>query len=293
MKGKILKGIGGFYYVWTEEGGIYECRAKGVFRNKKVKPLVGDDVEIDITDEQEKKGNVKKICERTNDLIRPAVANIDQALVFFAAATPEPNLGLLDRFLLYMTYKEIPTIIAFNKCDLVDAAEIERLRSIYTPAGYPVYFVSVRENEGIESLKEILRGKTTALAGPSGVGKSSLLNTLVPEAQMETGTVSEKIQRGKHTTRHSELFCIESGTFLFDTPGFSTLYVNELMDDETLKLYFPEFEEPSMICRFEDCNHVNEPDCGVKAAVDEGKISPVRYASYLQLYEELKGQRKY
>lgn len=293
MKGKILKGIGGFYYVWTEEGGIYECRAKGAFRNKKVKPLVGDNVEIDITDEQEKKGNVKKICERTNDLIRPAVANIDQALVFFAAATPEPNLGLLDRFLLYMTYKEIPTIIAFNKCDLVDETEIERLKSIYTPAGYPVCFVSVRENKGIDALKAMLYGKTTALAGPSGVGKSSLLNTLVPEAQMETGTVSEKIQRGKHTTRHSELFCIEAGTFLFDTPGFSTLYVNELMDDETLKLYFPEFEEPEQTCRFEDCNHVNEPDCGVKEAVDAGKISPVRYASYLQLYEELKGQRKY
>ena len=214
MQGKIIKGIGGFYYIHAEHQGIYECKAKGVFRNRKIKPLVGDNVEIDVIDEAEKKGNIRDILPRKNELIRPAVANIDQALVFFAAAQPEPNLGLLDRFLLQMEYRNIPTVIGFNKCDLTETDRIRELEEAYGRSGYPLIFVSVREEQGLENLKAMLAGKTTALAGPSGAGKSSLMNWLLPEAEMETGAVSEKIKRGRHTTRHSELFHLGEGTYL-------------------------------------------------------------------------------
>ena len=292
MQGKIIKGIGGFYYIHVEHYGVYECKAKGVFRNRKIKPLVGDNVEIDIIDEADKKGNIREILPRNSELIRPAVANIDQALVFFAAAQPEPNLGLLDRFLLQMEFKGIPTIIGFNKCDLADVSKIEELRDIYKACGYPLLFVSVKEGKNLEELKSLLYGKTTALAGPSGVGKSSLMNWLLPEAEMETGAGSEKIKRGRHTTRHSELFHLGEGTYLFDTPGFSSLYLNDFTD-ETLKNYFPEFTEYEDECRFVGCNHVNEPDCGVKQALELGKISPVRYEHYVQMYQELKEQRRY
>lgn len=292
MQGKIIKGIGGFYYIHVEHQGIYECKAKGVFRNRKVKPLVGDNVEIDVISETDKKGNIRSILPRKNELIRPAVANIDQALVFFAAAQPEPNLGLLDRFLLQMEYKHIPAIIGFNKCDLTDTSKIETLESIYRGCGYPMVFVSVKEARDLEKIHVLLAGKTTALAGPSGVGKSSLMNWLLPEAEMETGTVSEKIKRGRHTTRHSELFYLGEETYLFDTPGFSSLYLNDFTD-ETLKLYFPEFLPYEAECRFAGCNHLNEPDCGVKRALSEGKISQVRYDSYVQMYQELKEQRRY
>lgn len=292
MQGKIIKGIGGFYYIHIEHQGIYECKAKGIFRNRKVKPLVGDNVEIDILDETDKKGNIRDILPRKNELIRPAVANIDQALVFFAAAQPEPNLGLLDRFLIQMTYKHIPTIIGFNKRDLIDRSRREELENIYRACGYPMLFVSVKESLEMNELKTLLNGKTTVLAGPSGVGKSSLMNWLLPEAEMETGAVSEKIKRGRHTTRHSELFYLGEETYLFDTPGFSSLYLNDFTD-ETLKLYFPEFLSYEEECRFAGCNHLNEPDCGVKRALKEGKISRARYESYTQMYQELKEQRRY
>ena len=292
MQGKIIKGIGGFYYIHIEHQGIYECKAKGIFRNRKVKPLVGDNVDIDILDETDKKGNIRDILPRKNELIRPAVANIDQALVFFAAAQPEPNLGLLDRFLIQMTYKHIPTIIGFNKCDLIDRPRREELENIYRACGYPMLFVSVKESLEMNELKTLLNGKTTVLAGPSGVGKSSLMNWLLPEAGMETGAVSEKIKRGRHTTRHSELIYLDEETYLFDTPGFSSLYLNDFTD-ETLKLYFPEFLSYEEECRFAGCNHLNEPDCGVKRALKEGKISRGRYESYTQMYQELKEQRRY
>ena len=292
MQGKIIKGIGGFYYIHAEHQGIYECKAKGVFRNRKIKPLVGDNVEIDVIDEAEKKGNIRDILPRKNELIRPAVANIDQALVFFAAAQPEPNLGLLDRFLLQMEYRNIPTVIGFNKCDLTETDRIRELEEAYGRSGYPLIFVSVREEQGLENLKAMLAGKTTALAGPSGAGKSSLMNWLLPEAEMETGAVSEKINRGRHTTRHSELFHLGEGTYLFDTPGFSSLYLADFTD-ETLKLYFREFSDFEDECRFTGCNHINEPDCGIKKALEDGKISRVRYEHYVQMYQELKEHRRY
>ena len=208
MKGKIVKGISGFYYVHVAETGIYECKAKGIFRNQKIKPLVGDDVEIVVLDEEKKIGNVEKILPRTRELIRPAVANIDMALVIFAAAKPDPNFNLLDRFLCMMEYQKVPVTICFNKCDLVTEEQREVLRKIYKLAGYELLFTSAKTQENVEKLKSVLQGKMTAVAGPSGVGKSSLINDLQDAVQMQTGGISDKIERGKHTTRHSQIIPI-------------------------------------------------------------------------------------
>ena len=221
MQGKIVKGIAGFYYVHVVESGIYECKAKGAFRKEKLKPLVGDNVEIDILDEEKKLGNITKILERKNELIRPAVANIDQALVVFAVTKPKPHFNLLDRFLVMMECKEIPVVLVFNKKDIAEEQEIRELQEVYSHLGYTVIFTSAKEEENVELVKEVLEGKTTAVAGPSGVGKSSLINLLQNGIEMETGSISEKIERGKHTTRHSELIPINENSYIMDTPGFS------------------------------------------------------------------------
>lgn len=292
MIGKIVKGIAGFYYVHVVESGLYECKAKGIFRKEKMKPLVGDIVEIDILDETEKKGNITEIIERKNELIRPAVANIDQALVVFAVTKPKPHFNLLDRFLIMMESKDIPVVLCFNKKDIATEPEIQELKDIYEKCGYQIVFTSALEEENTEELKDLLHGKTTAIAGPSGVGKSSLINIFQPNANMETGSISEKIERGKHTTRHSELIWIEDNTYIMDTPGFSSLYTNEF-EKEELKYYFTEFSEYEGQCRFLGCDHIHEPGCAVKQALDEGKIHPVRYTNYLEMYNELKEKRRY
>ncbi|MDF2886027.1 MAG: ribosome small subunit-dependent GTPase [Lacrimispora sp.] len=292
MTGKILKGIAGFYYVHSKDGNLYECKAKGIFRNRNVKPLVGDDVEISVQDETERKGNIEVILPRKNALVRPAVANVDQALVVFSITHPEPNLNLLDRFLVMMESQDVPVIICFNKIDLTQEEEMGNLRRMYEAAGYAVYFTSIYENKGIGCVRDILAGKTTVLAGPSGVGKSSLTNLLYPEAEMETARISEKIQRGKHTTRHSELFGIGNQTYMMDTPGFSSMYL-ENMECGQLKEYFPEFQPYESDCRFLGCVHIGERVCGIKNAVTEGNISQSRYDNYRLLYEELKEKRRY
>lgn len=292
MQGKIIKGIAGFYYVHVEGTGIFECKAKGIFRKEKIKPLVGDDVEIDVIDSEERTGNINRIYDRKNELIRPAVANVDQALVIFAAARPKPNFNLLDRFLISMEQQQIETIICFNKEDLAQAEEIANLKSIYENCGYQMIFASAKEELGLEEIGKALEHKTTTVAGPSGVGKSSLVNLLQPAAEMETGAISEKIARGRHTTRHSQLIYIKEQTYIVDTPGFSSMYLTG-MEEQELKLYFREFQEYESACRFLGCSHIHEPDCGVKRALAEGKISPVRYENYILLYEELKNNRKY
>lgn len=292
MQGKIIKGIAGFYYVNVVESGVYECKAKGVFRKEKIKPLVGDNVRIEILDEENKTGNIVEIFPRKNELIRPAVANIDQALVVFAVTKPTPHFNLLDRFLVMMERKEIPVVLCFNKKDIATSPEIAELEAIYEKCGYPIVFTSALEQENIEGIRRLLLKKTTAIAGPSGVGKSSLINLLQNQVQMETGTISRKIERGKHTTRHSELIAVDADSYIMDTPGFSSLYVNDF-EKEELKYYFREFASYEGQCRFQGCDHVHEPGCAVKEALEEGKIHPVRYKNYLEMYTELKEKKRY
>ena len=292
MQGKIIKGIAGFYYVHVVEFGIYECKAKGAFRKEKVKLLVGDNVEIDVLDEEKKLGNVVGLLPRENELIRPAVANIEQALVVFAITKPKPHFNLLDRFLVMMESKKIPIILCFNKKDIAEEKEIRELEEIYESCGYRIIFTSAKEEENIKLVKEVLQGKTTAVAGPSGVGKSSLINLFQSAIQMETGSISEKIERGKHTTRHSELIPIDEESYIMDTPGFSSLYVNAF-EKEELKYYFPEFEQYEGLCKFNGCDHIHEPNCAVKQAVEEGKIHRVRYENYMEMYKELQEKRRY
>ena len=292
MTGKIIKGIAGFYYVHTEEKGIYECKARGIFRNQQIKPLVGDNVLITILDEQEKEGNITEILPRRNELLRPAVANIDQALVFFAIVKPEPDFRLLDRFLIRMEQQKLTSIICFNKQDIASKEDKEALCKAYETSGYQVLFVSAQRKEGLEELRRLLTGRTTALAGPSGVGKSTMINALAPEAGMETGSISRKIERGRHTTRHSEIIALGENTYLMDTPGFTSLRISEI-EKEELSGYYPEFERHEPYCRFGGCAHINEPGCGVKAAVEQGQISQVRYENYKALYQELKDIRRY
>ena len=291
MQGKIIKGIAGFYYVDVAESGIYECKAKGIFRKEKKKPLVGDNVEIEVLDEKEKIGNLIQILPRKNELIRPAAANVDQALVIFAVRQPDPNYQLLDRFLIAMEQQEIPSIICFNKKDLAEQKELDQMYQIYSSCGYQVLLTSAEQEKGISRIRKILEGKTTVVAGPSGVGKSSLTNLLQEEVSMETGEISKKLKRGRHTTRHAQLLTVGEHTYLMDTPGFSSLFV-EGMEKEELRFHYPEFAEYEGACRFQGCVHVHEPDCAVKQAVEEGKIHSQRYQNYVSFYEELKEQEK-
>lgn len=292
MTGKIIKGIAGFYYVHVEGMGTYECRAKGVFRNEKIKPLVGDNVKIEVLDEKDMEGNILEILPRRSALVRPAVVNVDQAMIIFAIVKPNPNFNLLDRFLIRMERQHLPTIICFNKQDIASDEEKETLRRSYETCGYRVLFVSALENEGLEQIRELLEGKTTTVAGPSGVGKSSLINRLSPVANMETGEISAKIERGRHTTRHSEIIALGNETYIVDTPGFTSLDISEITKEE-LALYYPEFVQYEPYCKFSGCAHISEPSCGIKDAVAEGKISSVRYENYKVLYRELKEVRRY
>ena len=296
MQGRIVKGIAGFYYVEVKGPLVYECKAKGIFRKDGIKPIVGDNVEIEIIDEDQRQGNLVKILPRTNALYRPPVANVDQAVILFAIVKPNPNYNLLDKFLITMRQVGLPVIICFNKQDIATGEEQQELYDAYEKCGYQVLFISVKEERGLDELKTLLKGKTSTLAGPSGVGKSSLLNKLVPDASMQTGELSKKIDRGKNTTRHSELFLVkeltddEEETFIIDTPGFTSLELRDVNTDSLMN-YYPEFVEYEPECRFGGCSHIAEPDCGVKNAVNEGKVSKVRYDNYKVIYSELKGMR--
>lgn len=296
MRGRILKGIAGFYYVEACDENVYECKAKGIFRKSGIKPIVGDEVTIEIIDEEKRLGNLEDILPRKNHLIRPPVANVDQAVILFAIVKPNPNYNLLDRFLISMRQQNLPVIICFNKQDIATKEEQQELQDAYEKCGYHVLFVSVKEERGLDELKELLKGRTSTLAGPSGVGKSSLLNKLVPEAQMQTGELSRKIDRGKNTTRHSELFYVKElsspgkETYIIDTPGFTSLDIRDVTADNLMN-YYPEFTDYEPDCRFGGCSHIAEPDCGVKKALEEGHIARVRYDNYKVLYQELKAMK--
>ncbi len=289
-----MKGISGFYYVETASGEYYTCKAKGVFRKDKKKPLVGDYVRIAKIEGDEEDGVnaiVEEILPRKNALIRPEVAGVDQALVLFAMASPEPNFGLLDRFLIMMRRQNIPCILCFNKTDLVQDEDVQKVLSIYQNCGEEVYSFAAKKTEDFAFLKAHLLGKTTVLAGPSGVGKSTLTNKLFPGAQMETGSVSEKTERGKHTTRHSELFKLAENTYVFDTPGFSAFDLSEDLEAQELKEYYPEFYPFEGHCKFNPCSHTHEPKCRIKEEVQNGMIARERYDSYEALYKKCSDRR--
>ena len=290
MQGKIVKGIAGFYYVAEGHSGkVYECKAKGAFRNEKVKPLVGDNVEFEILKEQEAVGNITELLPRHSAIIRPEVANIDGALVVFALKTPDPNLNLLDRFLLMMEEQNLSCAVCFNKADMVEEKAVEEIRRAYAGSGCPLFFTSVKEHEGLEEIRTFLAHKTTALAGPSGVGKSSLVNALLGRTVAEVGEISVKNERGKNTTRHSELMCLGEDTYLMDTPGFTSLGVFGT-DKENLRFFYPEFTPFEGKCRYIGCTHIHEPGCSVKEALKRHEISALRYENYTQIYAQLQSQ---
>ncbi|BCS89370.1 ribosome small subunit-dependent GTPase A [Pseudodesulfovibrio sediminis] len=288
MTGKIIKGVGGFYCVHVPGKGVYECRARGIFRKDKIKPLIGDNVDMALVDDAKKIGNIEKIFDRDNSLNRPTVANLDQAVIVFAVSQPEPNYNLLDRFLVMVEANGIDAIICFNKIDILSIKQVDTIVREYEKIGYAVLPTSSIKDQGIGELKALLYGKTTVFAGPSGVGKSSILNLIQDEMVLETGSVSDKNSRGKHTTRHAELICFHDDSYVVDTPGFSSLESEE-MEANQLKHYFREFVEYESECKFSSCLHLNEPKCGVKEAVAAGHISESRYASYKQLVDELLG----
>ena len=292
IEGRIIKGIGGFYYIETEKG-LYECRARGIFRKNKITPLVGDFVKISVVDEDNKKGVVEEIQERKTELVRPPIANVNKALIVFAVKNPTPHLSLLDRFIVLAERENLEIVIILTKIDLDDDNTFEKIKNIYEPCGYKVIGVSNLENKNIDKVKEELKDNTVVFAGPSGVGKSSLLNQIDSNFQLKTGDVSDKIKRGKHTTRHAELFELKFGGMVADTPGFSSLTLDDI-EDIDLKDYFIEFEDYDD-CKFGSrCIHQNEPNCAVKEAVENGEIPKERYESYIQLLHEIRqGKRRY
>lgn len=278
MNGIIVKGIGGFYYIKAADDNVYECKARGIFRKEHITPMIGDRVEIEV---KGGKGSIMAILPRTTQLIRPPVANIDTLVLVIATASPDPNLHLIDKMLINAEINGISPIICINKTDL---AHREDLEEIYK--NYQIINVSAEKNEGIDNLNEVITGKVSAFSGLSGVGKSSLLN-LITNMKMETGEVSEKISRGRHTTRHIELLELKTGGFVLDTPGFSSLEIEGIKADE-LHEYFPEMADAKYNCRFRGCSHINEPDCAVKELLKTGRLAQSRYESYKELYNALK-----
>ncbi len=290
-EGRIIKGIGGFYYI-DFNGETYECKARGIFRKNKLTPMVGDYVVFSVTDEDKQLGMVEEIKGRDTELIRPPVANVDQAIVVFAIAQPDPNFSLLDRFIVLAESQKLDIVIDINKMDIDDKNLKDEIIRIYEPTGYPIIFTSKEDENSLQLLKNTLKNKTTVFAGPSGVGKSTLLNRIQSNLVLQTGEISVKTARGKHTTRHVELIPYNESGWVVDTPGFSSLTV-DFMEVEELAGSFREFNPFIEECRFKSCIHENEPHCRVKTAVENNEIAKTRYDSYLQLLEEIRKNRRY
>ena len=291
MDGTIIKGIAGFYYVQTVGSGIYACKARGIFRKERKKPLVGDRVRIEVLDERDKEANLTEILPRVNELFRPAVANVDQVMLLFALKDPDPDRLLLDRFLVTMERQGLPVFLCFNKTDLLPEEEARKWKELYTACGYEAFLICARREDGLEAVRRRLQGRTTVVAGPSGAGKSTLTNRIQDTVRMETGGLSEKLGRGKNTTRHAELIPVGADTFFCDTPGFTALELPDMRPEELAEC-FPEFREYEKNCRFPRCSHLHEPDCGVREALAAGKIGAERYESYRYLFGELKEREK-
>ena len=287
-QGIVIAGVSSFYDIMTDEG-VVRCKARGSFRQEKKIPVIGDRVTYS------DKGYLERIEARTSYLIRPPVANADQAMLVMAVHAPEPNWHMLDRLLAEVSEQSIVPILIFNKCDLIGTGDgcdtVRDVMNIYRSAGYTVRLVSAYTGEGLEDLRSGLAGHLTVLAGPSGVGKSSLLNALIPGLHQETGKLSEKIERGRNTTRHARLIPLEGGGYVADTPGFTSLYLGHV-DYRKLETYYPEFEDYRQICYFTGCSHITEPGCAVRQAVEDGVISKLRYENYVSLYQEIKQENK-
>ncbi len=289
LEGVIVKGIGGFYYIDTEAG-VFETRARGIFRKEGIRPTVGDHVRMSVLDKENKKGSLDEILPRRNELIRPRVSNVDQAVIVFAAKSPDMNLDLLDRFLLLAQEQELEIAIVMNKIDRDPEHGYETAGEIYRKAGYTVLYTSAETAIGLEELCSVLEHKISVFAGPSGVGKSSLINAAFPGLDLNTGEISGKIQRGRHTTRHAELISITENSYIVDSPGFTSLYLNHI-PSEKLQYYFNEFAPFVHKCYYNGCMHINEPDCAVKAEVGKA-IHPTRYQRYVSIVQELKKEEE-
>ncbi|SDW01972.1 ribosome biogenesis GTPase [Marininema mesophilum] len=290
-EGRIVKAISGFYYVRTPKADI-QCRARGVFKKRKWSPLVGDLVTFEETENGE--GWVTDIHPRKTELIRPPIANVEQAVVVGSLRQPELSFDLLDRFLVHAEREGLEILICLSKVDLVDDPKklIDRVRGIYDPAGYPILTTSVEKDTGIDELKKELSGKLSVFAGQSGVGKSSLLNSILPSLGLETGEVSRKLGRGRHTTRQIELLDLPGSGQVADTPGFSQLSFTG-MEETELSACFPEIALRAPRCKFRSCLHKNEPSCAVLEACDKGEIDKGRHQRYLQFLEEINDNRRY
>lgn len=289
-KGIITKGIGGFYYVKTETG-IYESRARGNFREDKLTPLIGDIVDLRISEEDET-GYILKIHDRKSQLVRPPVANVNKSLVVMSIKKPDVNTWLLDKFILMSEYEKLDIVIVINKIDL-DMEKAKELEKIYLDAGYKVILTNTLEGIGKGKIKEELKDSITVLSGPSGAGKSSIINMINKDFNLEVGNVSEKTKRGKHTTRHVELLELEENSYVLDTPGFSSLKLDFLDSEVEVKNYFREIKDYGYECKFQSCLHDKEPGCNVKKLVEDGIIAESRYNNYLSLVEEVKNIRRY
>lgn len=291
IEGIITKGVGGNYYVDIGNK-IIECRARGLFRLKNIKPLVGDNVVIRITEEDENSGYIEEIKERTNEIKRPPVANAHQLLIIFAVKNPEPSFLLLDKLLIAAELNSLKPVICFNKADLADEEEKDNIRNILKNTGYKIIFTSKYREESLHELRNILKDKVNVFSGPSGVGKSSIMNAVEPGFYLKTGEISEKLKRGRHTTRHAEIFKLSFGGYAVDTPGFSSFELEGINEYE-LKNYYPEIVKYDEGCKFLDCLHHKEPSCLIKEAVKNDLISQVRYNNYIKLLEQIKNQKPY
>lgn len=288
-EGVIVKGIAGFYYVENHDGNVFECKARGKFRKEKLSPIVGDKVYIDVFDDRH--GVINEIKPRKNQLIRPLVVNIDQAILVFAIKKPDINFILLDKLLIFIEKNGIDALICLNKSDLASEEDMMKIKQIYENIGYTLFTTNGKTGEGIEILKKSLKDKITVFAGPSGVGKSTIFNRLQNKVVMETGDISKKIERGRHTTRHAELIEITKGSYIVDTPGFSSLDLN-FIEIEELQYYFKEFTQYLGQCKFSTCLHSKESGCMVKEMVDKGRITQERYNTYIGILQELQENRR-